>query len=161
MNRKSTCISGVFSLVFLVVMLTLIYTIPFPPSHASPSPSPVSAVPVTCDHWTPINTTANVRIIQGNSSVPYKTYICSIELLVGTATNVAIVEGTGSTCGTNTAGMAGGATAATGYNFGANGGIAHGSGIGAIMVTATPQDDVCVLVSAANQVSGVIGWTQQ
>ena len=44
--------------------------------------------------------------------------------------NVAVVEGTGSVCATGTAGVSGfgGATAATGWNFAGNGGIALGNG---------------------------------
>ena len=111
-----------------------------------------------CDRWMPISLTANTQIITGAASK--QTYVCSINLVVGAATNVAVVEGTGTTCATGTTGMAGGATAATGWNFAANGGIAQGTGLGAIMRTATAADNVCIFVSAANQVSGVISWTQ-
>ncbi|MBZ5540693.1 MAG: hypothetical protein LAN61_09265 [Acidobacteriia bacterium] len=111
-----------------------------------------------CDHWTPISLTANTQIITGAASK--QTYVCSINLVAGAATNVAVVEGTGTTCATGIAGMAGGTTAATGWNFAANGGLTQGNGVGAIMRTATAADNVCILVSAANQVSGTISWTQ-
>lgn len=110
-----------------------------------------------CDNWKPINTTANVQLI--TASAGQFVYICSINIVVGAADNVALVEGTGATCGTGTAGMMGGATAATGWNFGANGGIAHGSGFGAVAKTATAGDNVCLLVSAAAQASGSVSWT--
>lgn len=113
---------------------------------------------MVCDHWTPISLTANTQIIPGTASK--QTYICSINLVSAAADNVAVVEGTGSTCATSTAGMAGGATAATGWNFAANGGIAQGSGLGAVMRTATAADNVCVFVSGATQVSGAVSWTQ-
>lgn len=106
-----------------------------------------------------INLTANTQVITGTSAK--KTYICSLNLVAGAATNVAVVEGTGTTCATGIAGMAGGSTAATGWNFAANGGIALGNGGGSVMITATNADNVCVLVSAANQISGTIAYVQQ
>ncbi len=111
-----------------------------------------------CDNWKPFSLTANTQIITGAASK--QTYICSINLVVGAATNVAVVEGTGTTCATGTAGIFGGATAATGWNFAANGGIAQGTGFGAIGRTSTAADNVCIFVSAANQVSGGVSWTQ-
>lgn len=111
-----------------------------------------------CDHWTPFSLTANTQIITGAASK--QTYVCSINLVVGAADNVALVEGTGTTCATGTAGMAGGATAATGWNFAANGGLASGTGVGAIMRTATAADNTCLLVSGTAQVSGAVSWTQ-
>jgi hypothetical protein len=119
--------------------------------------------PVVCDNWTPINnagSSANLKIISNAASK--QTYICSINLVAAAATNVALVEGTLTTnqCDTATAGMAGGATAATGWNLAANGGLTQGSGMGAIMRTATVSHDVCLFFSAANQVSGAVSWTQ-
>jgi hypothetical protein len=107
---------------------------------------------------TAVSITANTRIITGTSSK--QTYICAINLIVSTADNVALVEGTGSTCGTSTAGMAGGSTAATGWNFAANSGLTLGSGTGAVVRTATAADDVCLLVSSGAQVSGSVMWAQ-
>lgn len=113
-----------------------------------------------CDHWTAINlaSTTATTIITGVASK--QTYICSINLVAGAAVNVALIEGTTSTCGTGTAGMAGGTTAATGWNFAANGGLTEGSGIGAIFRTATAADNVCLLASATSQLSGNVSWTQ-
>ena len=107
---------------------------------------------------TPISITANTRIITGNASK--QTYVCALNLIVSAADNVAIVEGTGSTCGTSTAGMAGGSTAATGWNFAANGGLTMGTGNGPVIRTAIAADDVCLLVSGGAQVSGNVVWAQ-
>jgi hypothetical protein len=85
--------------------------------------------------------------------------ICSIDLVAAAADNVAFIEGTGATCGTGTAGMAGGTTAASGWNFAANGGLTQGSGLGEVMTTATTGDSVCVVTSAATQLSGHIKYT--
>jgi hypothetical protein len=56
--------------------------------------------------------------------------------------------------------MAGGTTAATGWNLGTNGGLTKGNGIGILYRTATVNHDVCLFFSAANQVSGAITWAQ-
>lgn len=84
--------------------------------------------------------------------------ICHMDLVAGAADNVAVVEGTGATCGTGTAGMNGGTTAASGWNFSANGGIATGNGIGEVMTTVTAGDSVCIITSAAAQLSGHIKY---
>lgn len=105
---------------------------------------------------TPISITANAQIITGVAA--QKVRICALNLVVGAATNVALVEGTGAVCATGIAGMAGGATAATGWNLAANGGLTYGNGSHAVFKTATNADNVCLLVSAANQVSGSVTW---
>ena len=103
---------------------------------------------------TPISITASTRILTGVASKKY--YVCSINLVAGAADNVALVEGTGTVCATGIAGMAGGTTAATGWNLAANGGLTLGAGTGLIFKTATAADDVCLLVSSGAQVSGSI-----
>jgi hypothetical protein len=107
---------------------------------------------------TPVSITASTQIITGTSS--QQTYVCSINLVVSAADNVALVEGTGSTCGTSTAGMAGGPTAATGWNLAGNGGLTIGAGNGPVTRTATAADNVCLLVSSGAQVSGSVIWAQ-
>ena len=84
--------------------------------------------------------------------------ISSLHLIAAAADNAALIEGTGATCGTGTTGMAGGTTAASGYNFAANGGIAFGSGVGVVIQTATTGDSVCIVTSAAVQLSGGISY---
>jgi hypothetical protein len=113
---------------------------------------------VTNTTSTPISITANTRIIIGSASK--QTYVCALNLIVSAADNVALVEGTGSTCGTSTAGVAGGPTAATGWNFAANGGLTMGTGNGPVISTATAADDLCLLVSTGAQVSGSVIWAQ-
>ncbi len=82
-------------------------------------------------------------------------------MVPGAADNVAIVEGTGTTCGTATAGMSGGATAATGWVLAANESVHIGSSTGSVMATATAGDDVCILVSGSTQVSGTLTYVQK
>jgi hypothetical protein len=107
----------------------------------------------------PISQTASAQLVTGTSAK--KIYICSINLVTAAANNVAMVEGTGTVCATGIAGMAGGTTAATGWNFSANGGLTQGNGMGSIMAEATNADNLCLLQSAAVQLSGVIGYVVQ
>ena len=109
----------------------------------------------------PINNAAsssNLLLVTGVASK--KVYICAIDVVVNAANNVALVEGTTTTnpCDTGTAGMAGGATAATGWNFAANGGLTKGNGQGIVYKEATAADNVCLFFSAASQVSGEITY---
>lgn len=111
----------------------------------------------------PINLTASGQLITGTASK--KTYICSIDLVSATAQNVALVEGTGTTCATNIFGLAGGTTAATGWNLAANGGLTKGSGAGTVYSPSADTNataaNVCLLSSSTGQISGQITYVQQ
>lgn len=110
----------------------------------------------------PINnggTSTSLLLVTGAPS--QNVHICSIAMIVGgTAVNVAVVEGTtvSTACDTGTAGLMGGATAALGFNFAANGGLTYGNGDSLIGLTATAGDNVCLLFSAGVQVSGVLTY---
>jgi hypothetical protein len=108
-----------------------------------------------------INQTANTQLAAGTASK--KIYICSIHVVVAAATNVALVEGTGSVCATGTAGVSGfgGATAATGWNFAANAGIALGNGDSSLGAEGTAADNLCVYNSGSGQVSGGVSYVVQ
>lgn len=106
-----------------------------------------------------INLTSNTRLVVGASGK--QTYLCGLNIVTATAQNIALVEGTGSTCATNTTGMAGGATAATGWNFAANGGLVNGGGGFWVYKTATAGDDVCLFISGSGQTSGSYRQVQQ
>ena len=105
-----------------------------------------------------ISQTANAQLVTGTASK--KIYVCSIHVVTAVATNVAVVEGTGTVCGTSTAGVGGfgGATAATGWNFAANGGIALGNGDAALGAEVTSGDNLCIFNSGSGQVSGGISY---
>ena len=107
-----------------------------------------------------ISTATTTNIITGTSAK--KTYMCHAFLFTAAANNVGIVEGTtGGTCGSGTAGIIGGTTAATGLNLAANQGFVMGTGNSSVAVTATNNNDVCLITSAATQLSGVISYVQQ
>jgi hypothetical protein len=114
--------------------------------------------PTYCDQFANVNivTAVTTLIVTGVSGRHVR--ICGISLVTAGANNVNFLSGTGATCGTGTTGMAGGTTAATGYNFAANGGIAQGSGIGIINQTNATGDSVCIITSAAVQLSGRISY---
>lgn len=106
-----------------------------------------------------INLTASGQIITGVAGK--QTYICSMDLISATAQNIALVEGTGTTCASNTLGMAGGTTAATGWNLAANGGFVTGNGGFWVFKTAVAGDNVCLLLSSTGQTSGNFRQVQQ
>lgn len=78
--------------------------------------------------------------------------IGAYELWVGAADNVEWIEGTGATCGTGTAGMAGGATTGLSMVFSAAGGLVRGTGLGTVLQTATSGDSVCMVTSTSANV---------
>ena len=109
-----------------------------------------------------LNGTADITAITGTSAK--KIYICALNLISATAQNLNVVSGTGTTCQTGRTaipGLAGGTTAATGWNFGANGGIALGNGGFAIARVANDADNVCVDTSSTGQFSGGVTYVVQ
>lgn len=103
-----------------------------------------------------VSTATTTLLITGVSGRHVR--ITSLDLITAAANNVALISGTGATCGTGTAGMNGGTTAASGWNFAANGGIAKGNGVGTVLQTVATGDSVCAVTSAATQLSGSIGY---
>lgn len=102
----------------------------------------------------PINQTANAQLVAGNAGV--KTYVCSIAINSATAQSFALVEGTGTTCATGTAGVIGGTTAATGPSLPAAGNFTLGAGVGTVAIAnAAAGDAVCLYQSGTGQISGV------
>lgn len=88
-----------------------------------------------------------------------KLYICAYELNNNAADSIAIFEATtGTTCATAAAALVGAgtsvATAGTGFNFAANGGIARGNGAAQVLATKTNAADLCIAQSAATQLTG-------
>jgi hypothetical protein len=105
--------------------------------------------------------TASTQVITGTAAKIVT--ICGEPYIFvnGTATNWAMVEGTGSVCATNTAkNFGGGTTAAAGPNFVANQGQILGSNFAAYISTVA-GDNICLLLSAANQVNYNIRYVVQ
>ena len=102
-----------------------------------------------------ISQTTNTQIITGTSAK--KIYICSLNIGPNAdAENVALVEGTGSVCATNTIAVPGtpAATAANGWQMAANGGLATNGGGGSMAATSVNADNVCLLQSGSGRVAG-------
>jgi hypothetical protein len=113
-----------------------------------------------CDQWVDINTTANAQLITGVAS--RKVYFCSGNIQMnGGANTVAIVSGTGSTCGTGTTtvpGFQGSTTAANGYSFAANSGMTWGGGSAPFARSTNNADNICILVGSATRVVGGLSY---
>lgn len=142
-------------------MLALFLSVRWTAVEAAASYNPKSGDPCTINMRavTPVSVTASAQLITGNAGK--QTYICSMHVLTTSAQNVALVEGTGTTCATNTAGMAGGATAATGWNLANNENVVLGNAAAWVLATATAGDNVCLLLSGSGQTSGAIQYVQQ
>jgi hypothetical protein len=116
-------------------------------------------LPPSAANSQPVNSAAaqNLKIIS-NAAGKY-TYVCAYELQSAGTNNVAVVYGTGTNCATGTTALIGGSTAAAGYNFTAQTGIVRGDGNG-VLFKVPPPNDVCIITSAAVQLSGSMTYTQ-
>lgn len=85
-------------------------------------------------------------------------YICSVNLVAAAAQTIALAEDDTDGCGSLTAGLAGGATAATGWSFAANGGLTLGNGASSVMRTGTANRYLCAITGQAAQISGTITY---
>jgi hypothetical protein len=105
--------------------------------------------------YTPINivTATNTKIVAGVGGK--KGYLCGLALYWGGTNNVAIVEGSGTNCGTSPIGIVGGATPATGIVGTASTTIKMDDTGYAHAATSVTGNDVCLITSAAVQLSGV------
>lgn len=117
----------------------------------------LTGIPV-CDSFVNVNISTNTTtlLITGVSGRHIR--VCAYDLQNNAADNVGIISGTGATCGTGTAAIVG-TTAASGYNFAANGGISKGNGIGTVLRTVATGDSICLITSAATQLSGTWSYT--
>lgn len=106
----------------------------------------------------PINissaTTTEITAALAGASNHY--YVCSVNLVTAAANNVAIADDDSDNCGTPANGMAGGTTAGSGWNFAANGGISLGNGGATVLKTNGTNRVVCIVTSAATQLSGTM-----
>jgi len=116
---------------------------------------PCTAVAKT---YIPINistaTTTELTSSLAGASTHY--YVCSLNLVTAAANNVALTDDDTDNCASVTSGLAGGTSAASGWNFGANGGMAIGNGQSSIFRTNGTNRVLCLVTSAATQLSGSI-----
>ncbi len=90
------------------------------------------------------------------TSASNKWYICGLNIVTAIANNIALVEDDTAACASPTAGMAGGTTAANGWNFAATSGMTLGNGSGTVAVTAATDRYVCLITSANGPTAGTI-----
>jgi len=99
-------------------------------------------------------TTTEITPSLSGSSTYY--YVCALNLVTALANNVSLVDDNSDGCGSVTAALVGGLTAAEGWNFAANGGIALGNGTGSIMRAVTANSVLCLVTSGTTQLAGQI-----
>lgn len=83
-------------------------------------------------------------------------YVCSLNLVTAAANNVALADDDTDNCASVTSGLAGGTTAGSGWNLAANGGLTFGNGAGSVFKTNGANRVLCLVTSAATQLSGSI-----
>lgn len=105
-------------------------------------------------HSVPVSQAASTKLMPGAAGKRF--YVCFVFLGSSDAEGLSIVEGTGTTCGTNTAAIIGGATAANGNALAANTQIFLGNGGSTIAASLTPGTDLCLLQTGTGRVAGVI-----
>lgn len=103
-----------------------------------------------------ISTATTTELTGALSGASTYYYVCSLDIVTAGANNVALVDDDTDGCGSPTAGLAGGTTAASGWNLAANGGIVKGNGTGTVYKAVTANSVLCLVTSAATQLSGSI-----
>ena len=110
-----------------------------------------TAIPIDISTATTTELTASLA----GASTHY--YVCSLNLVTAAANNVALVDDDSDNCASVTSGVAGGfGSAAEGWNFGANGGLTLGNGGATVAKTNGTNRVLCLMTSAATQLSGAI-----
>jgi hypothetical protein len=103
-----------------------------------------------------IVTAATTELING-AGASNNVYICGVFLgPTAGAQNLTLVEDDSDNCASPTAGLFGGVTAGEGWNMAANGGTNIGNGGFTVGKTTAANRYVCLISSAAQQVSGTI-----
>lgn len=103
-----------------------------------------------------ITTATTTEITPSLAGASTNYYVCSLVLVTAAANNVALVDDDTDGCVSVTSGMAGGTTAASGFNMAANSGMTFGNGTGAVFKTAGTNRVICLVTSAATQLSGTM-----
>lgn len=103
-----------------------------------------------------ISTATTTEITPSLAGASTNYYICGINLVAAGADNVALVDDDTDNCASVTSGLAGGTSASSGWNLAANGGLTLGNGLGTVAKTNGTNRVVCLVTSAAVQLSGTI-----
>lgn len=109
---------------------------------------------IICDGSKPINITgSNTQVLTAGNGNMFL-YVCSLSLSSAAATTFSVVEGTGTTCATNTAAVYGGTAAAVPLSTSP---INYGGGTGQVMKTVVAGDNLCIFT--AGTIAGGLSWT--
>jgi hypothetical protein len=103
-----------------------------------------------------ISTATTTEITPSLAGASNHYYVCSLALVTAGANNVALVDDDSDGCGSVTSGLAGGTTAGSGFNLAANGGLTIGNGAGSVFRTGGTNRVLCLVTSAATQLSGTL-----
>jgi hypothetical protein len=103
-----------------------------------------------------ITSATTTRVIAPSAS--NKVYICRMFLNANADGDVGVVEGTGGTCGTGTAALIGGTTAANGLQLASKGGVQLLNGGRTVKTTAGTNVDVCLITADAGPLTGTINY---
>lgn len=127
------------------------------------TPRPVSAqatfAPFQCANNFAISGTASLQLVTANDASSF-IYVCAFMVgTPGTAESGSLVEGTGTTCATNTKAVIGNTTSA-GFPIGASP-VQAGGGVGFIAKTQVAGDNLCLLVSSTAAIGGNVTFAQQ
>jgi hypothetical protein len=103
-----------------------------------------------------ITSATTTRVIAPSAS--NKVYICRLFLNANADGDVGVVEGTGGTCGTGTAALIGGTTAANGIQLASKGGVQLLNAGRTVKTTAGTNVDVCLITADAGPLTGTINY---
>lgn len=156
---SSTSALAVAALLFNPCQMTLNGAVRFDQTSIGGTSVVADPCVTSVKNYTSVNLTSTSALLVATGTTGKLVYVCSFTISNGPAANLGLIEGTGGTCaGGTTAGVVGGTTAATGFQFAANSGIGQGNGAGAIWATHNIGNSLCVIASTTGQISGALSY---
>lgn len=104
-----------------------------------------------------VSTAATTELVNGFGA-SNSGYICSFHIQTDAANDILLAEDDTDDCVSISAGLAGGTSAATGWNLAASSGIALGNGNAAVLKTAGTNRFLCLVTSANTQATGSLSY---
>jgi hypothetical protein len=102
-----------------------------------------------------ITTATTTEITPSLAGASTNYYVCSLVLVTNATNIVTLVDDDSDGCGSPTSGLSGGTTTA-GWTLSANGGLTFGNGMGSVFKTGGTNRVICLVTSAATQLSGTM-----
>lgn len=103
-----------------------------------------------------VSSATTVEVAATSGDATNKVYVCSINLVASAADVVSILEDDTATCSSPSGAIIGSTTAAHGWSFAANGGIALGNGAGTVMKTSAVSRSLCLVTTTTAQLTGSV-----